>query len=46
MDPDYTTPRYDVYDIEYLHGYNRGDARFLNIAPGDYYLRIKVEKYE
>lgn len=25
---DYNAPRYDVYEIEYLHGYNRGDARF------------------
>jgi hypothetical protein len=27
-DPDYNDPEYDTYEIEYLHGYNRGDARF------------------
>lgn len=45
LDPDYNPPQYDVYEIEYLHGYNRGDARFENIVPGIYYLRIKTEKY-
>jgi hypothetical protein len=44
--PEYATPRYDIYDIEYLHGYNRGDARFEEIVPGDYYFRIKVEKHD
>ena len=43
VSPDYNAPLYDVYEIEYLHGYNRGDARFENIVPGTYYLRIKVE---
>jgi hypothetical protein len=28
LDPEYNSPRFDVYEIEYLHGYNRGDARF------------------
>ncbi len=45
IDPVYNPPQYDVYEIEYLHGYNRGDARFENIVPGTYYLRIKPEKY-
>lgn len=35
-----------MYEIEYLHGYNRGDARFENIVPGTYYLRIKPEKVD
>ena len=42
----YNAPRYDVYEIDYLHGYNRGDARFENIVPGTYYLRIKTEKID
>lgn len=28
IEPDYNAPPYDVYEIEYLQGYNRGDARF------------------
>jgi hypothetical protein len=46
VEPEYNAPRYDVYEIEYLHGYNRGDARFENIVPGVYYLRIKTEKVD
>lgn len=41
-EPEYNAPKYDVYEIEYLHGYNRGDARFENIVAGTYYLRIKT----
>ncbi len=41
-EPEYNPPKYDVYEIEYLHGYNRGDARFENIVTGTYYLRIKT----
>lgn len=45
-DPEYNAPQYDVYQIEYLHGYNRGDARFQNIMAGTYYLRIKTQKVD
>ena len=36
-------PKYELYEIEYLQGYNRGDARFENIIPGRYILKIKTE---
>lgn len=29
--------------MEYLHGYNRGDARFVELIPGRYILKIKPE---
>ena len=40
---DYKLPEFDVYEVEYLHGYNRGDARFEHIIPGRYYFRLKPE---
>ncbi len=42
-DPKYFPPRYDTYEIEYFHGYNRGDAKFLNVVRGSYILKIKPE---
>ena len=41
---DYYPPLYDNIDIEYLKGYNRGDARFLNLVKGTYILKIKPQK--
>lgn len=43
-EPDYNPPAYDTYEIEYLKGYNRGDARFLNVVKGTYILKIKPEQ--
>lgn len=40
-DPKFYPPKYDTYEIEYFHGYNRGDAKFLNVVPGTYILKIK-----
>lgn len=40
---EYNPPKYELYEVEYLHGYNRGDARFEDIVPGHYILRIKPE---
>ena len=40
---DYKKPKYELYDIEYLKGYNRGDAKFINIVPGRYIFKIKTE---
>ena len=37
----YKQPRFTVYEIDYSHGYNKGDAHFLNLERGKYYLRIK-----
>ena len=41
---DYNQPKYENYEIEYYHGYNRGDARFEQMIPGHYILRICPEK--
>lgn len=40
---DYVEPRFKVYEIEYLTGYNKGEAHFLNIPKGRYILRFKSE---
>lgn len=40
---DYIEPRFKVYEIEYLTGYNKGEAHFLNIPRGRYILRFKSE---
>ena len=39
---DFDPPQWEAYEVEYFHGYNRGDARFVDIAPGRYVLRIKA----
>lgn len=44
-EPNYAPPHYDTYEIEYYHGYNRGDAKFLNLAKGHYILKIKPEAH-
>lgn len=46
VDPKFYPPKYDTYEIEYFHGYNRGDAKFLNVVPGEYILKIKPEKVD
>lgn len=35
--------RYETYEIEYLKGYNRGDAHFVSMSKGNYILRLKSE---
>lgn len=40
---EYVEPRFKVYEIEYLTGYNKGEAHFLNIPKGRYILRFKSE---
>lgn len=40
---DYVEPRFKVYEIEYLTGYNKGEAHFLTIPKGRYILRFKSE---
>jgi len=32
---------YETYEIEYLRGYNNGDAHFLKAVKGRYILRLK-----
>lgn len=44
-EPEYEPPHYDTYEIEYYHGYNHGDAKFLNLVKGTYILKIKPEPY-
>ena len=33
--------RYEAYEVEYLRGYNKGEAHFIMMQPGDYYFRLK-----
>jgi hypothetical protein len=40
---EYKLPRFTVYEIEYLKGYNKGDAHFLHLPRGRYILRFKSE---
>ena len=40
---DYKRLNYQTYEIEYLKGYNNGDAHFLKAVKGRYILRIKSE---
>ena len=41
FDNDYNPLEYETYEIEYLKGYNAGDAHFLAVEAGRYILRIK-----
>lgn len=41
----YKPPHFDTYEIENYHGYNNGDAKFLNLVKGHYILKIKPEAY-
>ena len=43
-DQQFDLPRYSAYEIDYSRGYNKGDANFVNIVPGRYILKIKIEK--
>lgn len=38
---DYNRLHYETYEIEYLKGYNNGDAHFLKVVKGKYILRLK-----
>lgn len=40
---EYRQPRFTLYEIEYLKGYNKGEAHFLNLTKGRYILRLKSE---
>jgi hypothetical protein len=40
---EYKQPRFSVYEIEYLKGYNKGDAHFISLEKGRYILRLKSE---
>ena len=40
---EYNRLNYETYEIEYLKGYNNGDAHFLNVVKGKYILRFKSE---
>lgn len=39
----YKRLNYETYEIEYLRGYNNGDAHFLKAVKGRYILRLKSE---
>lgn len=39
----YKRLHYETYEIEYLRGYNNGDAHFLKAVKGRYILRLKSE---
>ena len=38
---EYNRLHYETYEIEYLKGYNSGDAHFLKAVKGRYILRLK-----
>jgi hypothetical protein len=40
---DFKRLHYETYEIEYLKGYNNGDAHFLKAVKGRYILRFKSE---
>lgn len=40
---EYVQPRFSLYEIEYLKGYNKGEAHFLYLPKGRYILRFKSE---
>ncbi len=40
---DFNKLHYETYEIEYLKGYNNGDAHFLKAVKGRYILRLKSE---
>ncbi len=40
---EYNRLNYETYEIEYLKGYNNGDAHFLKVVKGKYILRFKSE---
>ena len=40
---EYNRLHYETYEIEYLKGYNSGDAHFLKAVKGRYILRLKSE---
>ncbi len=40
---EYNRLHYETYEIEYLKGYNNGDAHFLKVVKGKYILRLKSE---
>lgn len=40
---EYNRLNYETYEIEYLKGYNSGDAHFLKAVKGRYILRFKSE---
>jgi len=43
FEKDFNRLNYETYEIEYLRGYNNGDAHFLKAVKGRYILRLKSE---
>lgn len=43
FEKEYNRLHYETYEIEYLKGYNTGDAHFLKAVEGRYILRFKSE---